>query len=647
MDTPRQTMDFFEHQDRAKSQSAKLVIMYLVAMVLICAAVAVVAVVALGLGTREGDAGVMLAAGGAAAVLTAVLIGGGTLYRVSSLRGGGGSGVARSLGGRQIDPSTLDPDERRVINVVEEMAIASGEPVPPVYIMPNEKGINAFAAGFKPGDAVIGVTKGCVQGLTRDELQGVIAHEFSHILNGDMRLNIRLIGLLFGIVLISLTGHLLIRGSWFSGRSKNGMPIMLLGLGMLAIGSIGAVAAKIMQAAVSRQREFLADASAVQFTRNPSGIGDALRRIGGTSLGAKVRHPRAQEAGHMFFGEALKGSLATHPPLKERIRRVDPSWDGTMLPQLQPGERIERAPETPRERMGRVMGQTAGGAGVAVPGQAAAMLLPMLALAGNMTDAHIDHARTLLRAIPAKLRDAAEDVSHGRAVVYALLLDRKEDSVRKAQLTRLDEFGDPGIARVVRSIADEAMNLRRDLRLPLLEVTLGSLAHLSENQHTTFRANMRALAEMDKAIDLFEWMTLGMIGRHLDERFGLHKPTPTQYYALGKLGEEISIMLSAIAHAGTGDPNEAQRAVELGTAALDGVHADLRPRQAAHLGKLDEALTKLSACSGKLKRSLLKAAALTAGADREITTTEAELLRAVSDALGVPTPPLLPGQKLV
>lgn len=657
MDAGRQTMDFFGHQDRARARSRGLVAMYLAALLVICLAVSAVAAVVVSMTgdqetpVRAADVAMVALATG---VFTAITILGGSLFRISELRSGGGQSVARALGGRLLDPSTRDPNERRVLNVVEEMAIASGVPVPPVYMMRDEKGINAFAAGYAPGDAVIGVTRGCVEGLTRDELQGVMAHEFSHILNGDMRLNIRLIGLLNGIVLLSLLGHMLLRVAPHSGgssRKGGGGVLVVLGIGlaMLVIGSLGALSARIIQAAVSRQREFLADAAAVQFTRNPNGIRDALRRIGGSASLARVKHPRAQEAGHMFFGEAIGsssfgGSLASHPPLKIRIKRVDPTWDGSMLTPLaaQDDHGSEPArPLTPRERLQQSMPNAAG-----PMASQAAMLLPLLALAGQATPAHVEHARSLIAAIPPVLREAAHETSTGRAVVYALLLDKKPD-IRDAQIRRLETNGDPAIAAEVRRLAPEAVALPRELRLPLLDMTLGSLAHLSDQQHRTFRANIKALIEMDKSVSLFEWVTLGVLTRHLDERFGHATPRVTQYYALGKLGEEVSVLLSTVAYAGSSDDAGAEAAFRLGAGAVTGVQPRLLPKTDATLNRLDAALTTLAGCTARLKADLLKACALTAGADRDITTAEAELIRAIADTLGVPTPPLLPGQRLV
>ncbi len=659
MSSTSHAMNFFEHQDRAKANTRRFVLMYICAVILICLAVsAVIALIALFTIKNPNSKSVspVLAVAAVAAAITALLIILGSLHRIAQLRGGG-SVLAHSLGGRLIEPSSKDPGSRQVLNIVEEMSIASGVPVPPVYLMPGERGINAFAAGYAPGDAVIGVTKGCVDGLTRDELQGVIAHEFSHILNGDMRLNIRMIGMLNGIVLLSVCGYIMLRATPRSARGKEGTAVILgmftLSVAMIAIGGIGALSARIIQASVSRQREFLADASAVQFTRNPAGIANALRRIGGYPKRARVLHPRAQEAGHMFFGKAvgsssLRSTLSSHPPLKERIIRIDPSWDGTMLEPLAAKDAPSRPQESPRQRLNRIM------PGARTPGMRAGVLpesiqgiLPLLALSGTMTPAHISHARDLILEIPQELKDAAHDTFSGRAVVYALLLDRKDAAVHESQIKHLETSGDPAIADLVQRISASASTMKPELRLPLLDMTLGSLAQLSQEQHTSFRANIEALIQMDRAVDLFEWVTIGVIKRHLDERFGLAKPQVIQYYKLTSLGHETSVLLSVLAHASAKDPDAATKAFELGSSTITGIDLHLLSKDQSGLDPLAKALPPLASCSNRIKQSLLRACAVVIGADREITTTEAELLRAIADTLGIPTPPLLPGQRLV
>jgi len=325
-------MDFFEQQEKARRSSKVLVVYFVMAVACIIASVYFASLLIFhGTQTQQQlgapipelvlwDPKLFLYV--AVGTLGVVVLG--SLYKTAALSKGG-SAVAESLGGRLVNPNTTNPDERKLRNVVEEMAIASGVAVPKVYVLDDESGINAFAAGHAQGDAAIGVTLGCMTLLNRDELQGVIGHEFSHILNGDMRMNLRLMGVVFGIVCLAVIGRVLIftRG----GKGKN--PLMLLGLALIVIGAIGAFFGRLIQAALSRQREFLADASAVQFTRNAAGLSMALQKIGRT--GSRVESAHAGEAAHMFFenglGKPFLGMLATHPAIEERIRAIDPAWD--------------------------------------------------------------------------------------------------------------------------------------------------------------------------------------------------------------------------------------------------------------------------------------------------------------------------------
>ena len=348
-------MDFFEQQDVARRKTGRLVVL----MVLAVAAIVVLVylVIAAALVVRVGFTGIdPMATGGLAAYLSAadwwnpqlfVLVAGvtvlvvaaGAFFKTAALRAGGRV-VAESLGGRLIDPGTSDPTLRRVLNVVQEMAIASGTTVPPVYLLDRESGINAFAAGFTPADAVIGLTRGCADLLSRDQLQGVMAHEFSHILNGDMRISLRLIGIIHGILIIGLLGGILLRSAFYSGAGrhrrsgKQGGGVLVLaavGAALAIIGYVGVFFGQLIKASLSRQREFLADAAAVQFTRLPGGIAGALKKIGGYTFHSKLVAANAEEASHLYFGDGLShwfGLLATHPPLPDRIRRIEPQWDG-------------------------------------------------------------------------------------------------------------------------------------------------------------------------------------------------------------------------------------------------------------------------------------------------------------------------------
>jgi Zn-dependent protease with chaperone function len=274
---------------------------------------------------------------------TLAVVGLASLYKWHQFSGGG-SAVAESVGGRRVDPHTTDLAERRLLNVVEEMALASGIVMPGVFILDDEPAINAFAAGLTTSDAVVAVTRGTLEKLTRDELQGVVAHEFSHILNGDMRLNLRLTSLIFGILVLGLIGRGIISSlgrtrvtSSRNSKNSGGLiaAIGAAGLGLLVIGYVGYFFGRLIQAAVSRQREFLADAAAVQFTRNPAGIGGALKKIAGYAMGSSLAHAKSAAIGHFFFAQGFRstfgGLWATHPPLEVRIRAIEPAFDGKVF----------------------------------------------------------------------------------------------------------------------------------------------------------------------------------------------------------------------------------------------------------------------------------------------------------------------------
>ncbi|HKX45147.1 MAG TPA: M48 family metallopeptidase, partial [Planctomycetota bacterium] len=348
-------MDFFAHQERARRNTGRLVVLFVLAVLGIVASVYAAAIVAgLMAGILEVPTGRQpdpLAVWWNPALLAGVVlcvfavVGLGSAHKLAQVSAGGRT-VAEMLGGRIVEPGARDPLERRLLNVVEEMAVASGVPVPGVYLLDEEAGINAFAAGFAPGDAVIGMTRGALEKLSRDELQGVVAHEFSHVLNGDMRLNLRLLGVVAGITVLGTLGWIVLRSTARvgTGRKKGGgvAAVIAFAAALAVIGFVGSLFGSLIKAAVSRQREFLADASAVQFTRNPGGIAGALRKIGGFPSGSQVADSHAPEIAHMLFGEHGRRSLAqltaTHPPLAERIRRIDPSFAGKLERRAEPSD---------------------------------------------------------------------------------------------------------------------------------------------------------------------------------------------------------------------------------------------------------------------------------------------------------------------
>ncbi len=644
-------MDFFQHQETARRRTGLLIAYFLAAVALIVLmtyGVVAAAFLATGADRAPGpNPALALWDPGLFAVVAAgtlALIGGGSLYRVASLAGGGQS-VAEMMGGRPLLPQTTDPDERKILNVVEEMAIASGTPVPPVYLLEHEDGINAFAAGYTPGDAVIGVTRGCIRNLTRDELQGVIAHEFSHILNGDMRLNVRLIGVLYGILLISMTGWIIFRSTAYSSSSgdrrdgdrKGSNPWPLVGLALYILGYVGVFFGNLIKAAVSRQREYLADASAVQFTRNPDGIAGALKKIGALAEGSRVGAPEAQEASHLFFGDAIGhmvGFLSTHPPLVDRIRRIDPSFDGdfsrvrvgefepprpepsptptTLRPQERPGRGV--FPFNPREMVNHV---------------------------GTIDPRQLAYASSVLTALPDPLRDLAYEPFGARAVVLALLLDRDTESIRAAQLQRLGPYAEPALLEEIDRILPLVQSLAPERRLPLVSMTVPSLRRLSRDQLDAFSNGVRELIRADNQVSLYEYALHRMLAQQLGGRRGNGPSSGHPARSAELLAGPIRHVLGVLSHVGSARPSDAERAFASAIQALGPAEVDpTPPAPDLDLRTLDRALDQLDAAAPALKRRILAACAAAIGADGRITLEEGELLRAIADSLGCPVPPL-------
>ncbi len=619
-------MDFFQHQDAARRRTAWLVLLFALAVVAIV--LAVYAVVAALLG-RVWDPAVFAAVGGA----TVTVIATGSLYRIAQLRAGGET-VALELGGRRVDPRTSDLAERRLLNVVEEMALASGTPVPPVYVLDGEAGINAFAAGHDPASAVIGVSRGSLVYLTRDELQGVVAHEFSHILNGDMRLNLRLVGVLHGILLLAIIGYYLLRAAGRSAarasRKGGGAAAMvLLGLALLVIGYLGVFFARLIRCAVSRQREYLADASAVLFTRYPDGIAGALKKIGGLEEQSRIGDPHAEELSHLFFADAFAGALgnwlATHPPLAERIRRIDPRFDGVFprtVPVVEEGLAAAAAPAAPLR-----------------PPRIAALPERVTAQIGTIAPEHLAYTAALLEQVPQVLADATGDPHSAQAVVYTLLVDGRP-AIRQRQLESLRDATDDFTYRLTCQWLALADTLPEEARLPLAERAIAALKQLSAGQYAEFRRAVEALVRADGRLDLFEYTLQLLVLRALDGHFGLAKPRRPQYYGLGGLVEPLATVLSTLAYAGQRAPEQAQQAFEL-AAARSGHPMALRRKEQCTLGDFDRALAQLGLAAPKIKRQIVAACVACAAADGTVTRREGELLRAVGAMLDCPMPPLV------
>ena len=636
-------MDFFEAQERARRHTGWLIVLFSLA---VCGTVIAVYLAAR-LALQESSARWMAAPFWDAALFwkiaagTVVLIGSASLYKTQQVSASGES-VVLGLGGRLVDPNTREPYERRLLNVVEEMAIASGVPVPAVYVLPQEPGINAFAAGLDASHATIAVTDGCLRLLSRDELQGVIGHEFSHLLNGDSRINLRLLGLVHGILVIGLIGSVILRsidgttGPRWGRRRRGGTGALLtLGACLYAIGAVGVFFARLIKAAVSRQREVLADASGVQFTRNPLGLASALKKIGGLGQGSRLLAPRAEEASHFYFGEGIRHSFAlmsTHPPLAERIRFLDPAFQGE-LPAAEP-QPVSLAEEVP-------------GITAVAPGATSIAAQPraVISTVGALGDQHVAYARSLVERIPQRIRDAIREPWVARAVVLGLLLDEKPET-RAAQLEALLALGTPQLADQVARAATALRTLPPEARLPMIDLALPALRRLSDAQYVELRESVDRLIRADSRIGLFEYTLQRVLMRHMARHFEPGRPEPAGLPL--EAVDAVSILLSMLAYAGSADPAQAGRSFAAAAAELSRgrLRPALLPREKCGVRSLDAALVRLAETAPRLRADVLAACVAAVAADGQVTIGEGELLRAISDSLGCPMPPLLPGQRL-
>ena len=632
-------MDFVEQQAHARRKTRRL-ILYFTAAVTTMIGVIYVLLAAFLLGSRHAPFNHLnglwnpeLFAVVSAGTLLIIVIG--SLFKMREVAEGGAA-LATRLGGQLLNPHTNDADERKLLNVVEEMAIAAGIPVPQVYVLQDEEGINAFAAGYSTSDAIIGVTRGCMKLLTRDELQGVIAHEFSHVLNGDMRLNMRLIGWVFGILCLTIIGKLLLRTR---GR-KNPAPIV--GLVLIIMGAIGVFFGRLIKSAVSRQREFLADASAVQFTRNPDGIANALKKIGGMEYGARLSTDYAEEASHLFFGNALGESIlfSTHPPLKERIRRIDPSFDGK-FPRVAIESEAKPPPLRPAPKAGRPPGiiGALGGAASAVASVPAANALSQISAP---LPEHLVRAGGILAALPEAAARAAREPFDANALIFAMLLS-SDDTMRAAQLKSLESQISIVLVQATGKLFAAIAGLERDARLALAAMAMPALRRLTSAQYDVFTRGVQSLIEADRQIDLFEYALQKMVHRHLESRFRPGQKSVVQYYVLKPLVEDSVVLLSALARFGQEDEAQTQTAFRAGATrlGLDPNRVGMLSGDECNLPQIDRALDHLGQASPRLKALVLDACAHTVASDGTLEAREAELLRAIADTLDCPVPPFI------
>lgn len=660
-------MDFFEAQARAKKRTSRLVALFSLAVLGTIAAGYFGAVWATAQLPEEssrsrdryghthvsyrsyGDRPIVLWQPKLFALVslgTLAVIGLASLYKWHEFSAGG-SAVAESVGGRRVASNTTALDERRLLNVVEEMAVASGVPMPAVYVMDDEPAINAFAAGLTTADAVVAVTRGTLDRLTRDELQGVVGHEFSHILNGDMRLNMRLTALVFGILVLGLGGRGILwslRGARFgsSRNNKNSGGILVaigaVGLGLLVVGYVGYFFGRLIQAAVSRQREFLADASAVQFTRNPAGLGGALKKIGGLALGSSLQSSKSAAIGHFFFAQSFRsmfgGIWATHPPLAKRIRAIEPVFDGAFVdaPQVVDVAResfvtaglVSRTSKNQKSEIENRKSNSPAAFPSAPP--------PLLRPAFNLGS-----ARDLLASVPARLLASARSPDEAPFLLFGLLLDPDDEAAQRRQLAFIAAHAGGDALGVLRELDHDLRALGPEHKLPLLQLALPALRTLRPTALTPFYETLDELVHADGRVSPFEFCLQKILLRNLAASRA-PAAAVTQIHSFQAVADEIAVVLSVLAHA---TPGDSVAAFAAGAAQLPLITGRLREStSAADLAALDTALDLLATASAPIKQRVLAAATAVVSANGEIAVEEYELLRAIAAALDIPLPPL-------
>lgn len=626
-------MQFFERQEAVRRRSRWLVLGFVLAVSAVVLAVNAVAWLVFVALPGQADAALPVALG--TTLLTLLLMAGASLYRIVGLRRGGAA-VAQAMGGTPVPPDASDPAQRRLRNVVEEMAIAAGLPVPQVFVLEDESRINAFAAGYSPADAAVAVTRGALDRLNRAELQAVVAHEFGHIAHGDIRLNLRLLGALFGIVVLGMVGrHLLGAGR----RSRDGAPLALLAVALIVVGAVGLYAARLIKAGLSRQREFLADAASVQFTRDPDALVGAFLKIAGVPGPARMAALEAEEISHMLFdeGAGLSGWMATHPPLLARIQALRPGFKPARLEDARARQSLP-APSGLDED--RALGLSAA---APLPPAPTAMLVSPAALGLALGQCQAaDHARAeaVLSALPEVAERAARDREDALPLLYSLLLAHAAP-VRQRQRSELLARTDERLVGQAFDFAERLADLHPALRLPLAELALASLKRRPAAEWPSIADTCFALSHADGRVCLFEYALAQSFRQQLEALADPSQAWRRPSYKLVEREADVVALLAALAQAGHDSTADAQRAFMAGLQRVLPNSAASYAPPVAGLAALDEVWPRLDALLPKGKLQLLEGLAAAAAHDGRLRVAEAELLRLVARLLNAPLPAAL------
>ena len=656
-------MTFYESQHKARRKTGVLFGYFLLAVLCIVIAVNTVVYLTLVMSDATGmmtpRQWLMSPLGWGTALLTLAVIAGGSFIRYLKIKSGGDA-VAAMAGGRLVLPETKDPLEKRLLNIAEEMAIASGTHVPRVYLLENEAGINAFVAGYNTNNTILAVTRGALENLTREELQGVIAHEYSHILNADTRINLNLIAILAGILLIGQIGESLLRSARYrsySSRRENAGGNLVLGLALMGIGYIGLFFGRLIKAAISRQREFLADASSVQFTRNPSGIGGALFKIGTLTRGSHLDSRHAEEMSHMCFGETLQVGfsrmLATHPPITERLKAIDPSLPARMKSRYQTGK-LTLAD-------GRTAFTSAGGGDAVVAEQAAAFAggdqspssfqpqpqpqpeqtaaefaasgAHLKGSVGALTPAHIEAAEAVHNAITGALLSIAHQAAQADSILYALVLTTMNTHGKQA-MALIEQQRASQCAETTRQVYYALREQPEAIRLPLLDIALCTLETHTRERKDQVLALARSLIELDNRFTLYEFIYFSLMEKYL----AAPKAKQKTIKSYQPVENAIGVLLAATVLASGNTPQIKQQIFEQTIKGFSNQDFSALLVRPPSLQTLSEATGLLNRLAPLLKQPLIDACVDCILHDNRVTANEADLLRAICERLDCPMP---------